>query len=95
VLLGASCAGDSFANADPRVELARVASVGPLRYNGPPHGRRRDGRAKEDSVDEARSFAGGMLSLVNDAGLAIMCSLVHRTGLFDTMSERQLEGMPS
>jgi hypothetical protein len=46
-------------------------------------------------VDEARSFAGGMLSLVNDAGLAIMCSLVHRTGLFDTMSERQLEGMPS
>jgi 2-polyprenyl-3-methyl-5-hydroxy-6-metoxy-1,4-benzoquinol methylase len=39
-------------------------------------------------MDEAKSeaFAGKMLSIVNDGGLAIMCSLGHRTGLFDTMS---------
>lgn len=42
-------------------------------------------------MDEAKSdaFAGRMLSLVNDAGLAIMCSLGHRTGLFDTMSRME------
>jgi 2-polyprenyl-3-methyl-5-hydroxy-6-metoxy-1,4-benzoquinol methylase len=39
-------------------------------------------------MDEAKreAFAGQMLSIVNDAGLAIMCSLGHRTGLFDAMS---------
>lgn len=39
-------------------------------------------------MDDAKmeAFADRMISLVNDAGLGIMCSIGHRTGLFDTMA---------
>src|SRR5919107_131969 len=38
---------------------------------------------------KAEAFAGRMLGILNDAALALMASIGHRTGLFDTMS-----GMP-
>jgi hypothetical protein len=40
-------------------------------------------------VDEARAeeFAGKMVGVLNDAMLALMSSIGHQTGLFDTMAE--------
>ena len=40
-------------------------------------------------MDEAKrdAFAERMVQVVNDAGLALLCSIGHRTGLFDAMAE--------
>jgi 2-polyprenyl-3-methyl-5-hydroxy-6-metoxy-1,4-benzoquinol methylase len=42
------------------------------------------------TIDEARAeaFAGTMVSILNHGALALMCSIGHRTGLFDTMAHR-------
>jgi ubiquinone/menaquinone biosynthesis C-methylase UbiE len=34
----------------------------------------------------AQAFLGRMVGILNDAGLALMCSIGHQTGLFDTMA---------
>ncbi len=43
----------------------------------------------EHHIDQAKaeSFAERMLDILNNGGLALMTSLGHRTGLFDTMAE--------
>ena len=43
----------------------------------------------ESTLDQARSeaFAGKMLGILNNASLALMASIGHQTGLFDTMAE--------
>lgn len=42
-------------------------------------------------MDEAKrdAFAERMVQVVNDAGLGILCSIGHRTGLFDAMADMQ------
>jgi 2-polyprenyl-3-methyl-5-hydroxy-6-metoxy-1,4-benzoquinol methylase len=41
------------------------------------------------TMDEARAeaFMGRMVGILNDAGLVLMCSIGHQTGLFDTMAQ--------
>ena len=41
---------------------------------------------KSDTIKAAPSFDERLLQAVNDAGLMLMCSIGHRTGLFDTMA---------
>jgi hypothetical protein len=41
---------------------------------------------QELDVARAEAFAGRMLGVVNDGMLALMVSVGHRTGLFDTMA---------
>jgi 2-polyprenyl-3-methyl-5-hydroxy-6-metoxy-1,4-benzoquinol methylase len=38
---------------------------------------------------KAEAFAERMVQMVNDAGLALLCSIGHRTGLFDSMAEME------
>jgi 2-polyprenyl-3-methyl-5-hydroxy-6-metoxy-1,4-benzoquinol methylase len=37
-------------------------------------------------TERAEAFLGRMVGILNDAGLALMCSIGHQTGLFDTMA---------
>src|SRR5215469_10793637 len=39
------------------------------------------------SSEEAEVFLERMVGVLNDAGLALMCSIGHQTGLFDTMAD--------
>ena len=38
--------------------------------------------------DRARAFMNTMVGLLNNGSIAMMCSIGHRTGLFDTMAGR-------
>jgi 2-polyprenyl-3-methyl-5-hydroxy-6-metoxy-1,4-benzoquinol methylase len=40
-----------------------------------------------ENGDKAREFAGRLVGILNDAGLALMLSIGHKTGLLDAMSE--------
>ena len=37
--------------------------------------------------EKAEAFAGRMMGVLNEAALALMTSIGHRTGLFDVMAE--------
>jgi 2-polyprenyl-3-methyl-5-hydroxy-6-metoxy-1,4-benzoquinol methylase len=41
---------------------------------------------KEFNTEKSEAFAGKLLGILNDGALALMTSIGHRTGLFDTMS---------
>ena len=41
---------------------------------------------QELNQEDVKAFAGKMVGILNDAGLALMTSIGHRTGLFDTMA---------
>jgi ubiquinone/menaquinone biosynthesis C-methylase UbiE len=42
--------------------------------------------AQEFDKQKARAFMGDMMSIMNGGAMALMCSIGHRTGLFDTMA---------